>query len=61
MSTQRIYMKEDVVRHTLDVGAAGVWIASMAELLPPIAAFLSIIWLSIQIVDYIIKKWRGRK
>lgn len=40
------------VRHTLDVGSVAAVIASLAGILPPIAALLSIIWLTIQIVDF---------
>lgn len=48
-------------KHTMDAGAATVWIASMAEILPPIAAALSILWLLIQIGDFIWRKLRKRK
>ena len=56
MSTLRIKMKDEVVKHVIDLGAVSIWAAAMMELLPPIAAALSIVWLSIQIVDYIVKK-----
>jgi len=59
MSTLRVNMKDDAVRHTIDVCAAGVWIAAAVEWLPPVAALMSIIWLGIQIFEYILKKIRG--
>lgn len=49
-------MKETVVRHTADACAAGISVACVVEWLPPAAAFLSIIWLSIQIIDWVYKK-----
>ena len=45
-------MKETIVRQTADACAAGIGVACIVEWLPPIAALLSIIWLSLQIVDF---------
>ena len=57
-------MSTDIVQTTkyaLDAGAIGVTIASIASWLPPTAAALSIIWLSIQIFDYFWKKkWKKK-
>ena len=42
------------LRHILDVLAAGVAGGALVGLLPPMAAFLSIVWLSFQIYDRLI-------
>ena len=39
-----------------DIAAVSVTAAALMQWLPPIAAGLSIVWLSIQIVDYIFVK-----
>ncbi len=36
-------------------------VATMAGWLPPVAAMLSIIWLTIQISEWGIRKWKGSK
>ena len=54
----------DVTKHGVDVGAAAVAGASFMEYLPPIAATLSIIWLSIQIGTWAVRtidNYRNRK
>lgn len=43
----------DAGKHALDAIAAAAAIGTLAKLLPPIAAFLSIIWLSLQIYGWI--------
>jgi chromate transport protein ChrA len=46
----------------LDVGAITIWIASLANILPSIAALLSIIWLLIRIWESdTVGKLVGRK
>ena len=35
----------------IDAGAVTVWIASFAQILPSIAALLSIIWFAIRIIE----------
>lgn len=37
--------------HVLDLGAVTIWIASLAQILPSIAALLSIIWFIVRIVE----------
>jgi hypothetical protein len=37
--------------HYLDIGAVTVWIASLAQILPSVAALLSIIWFAIRILE----------
>lgn len=49
----------DITKHSVDVGAAAVAGASIMEYLPPIAATLSIIWLSIQIGTWLVKVVRN--
>lgn len=39
----------NVVSVATDIGAAGVFVASLAGVLPPIAALLAIVWYCIQI------------
>lgn len=34
-----------------DLGAAAIWIASIAQLLPSIAALLSVIWFAIRVLE----------
>lgn len=43
----------DAGKHTLDALATIAALGTVAKLLPPIAAFLSIIWLSLQIYGWI--------
>lgn len=45
----------------LDVAAGSVAVAALMEWLPPIAAALSIIWLSIQVGEWCWKKWKAYK
>lgn len=56
-----VRMKETIARHTADVCAAGIGVACIASWLPPIAASLSIVWLCIQIFEYIHNKIKGKK
>lgn len=45
-------MNEPVNIHTtLDVGAVTLWVATFAQVLPSIAAVLSIIWFAIRIME----------
>lgn len=50
-----------VLGHVADAAAVSVGIATWVQWLPPIAAALSIIWLLIQISDYIVRKVHARK
>lgn len=43
-------------RHTLDAVAGVTAVATLAKILPPIAAALSILWLLIQISEWAINK-----
>lgn len=46
----------------LDIGAVTIWIASLANLLPSIAALLSIIWMLLRIWESpTVREWRGLK
>lgn len=49
------------VKYGLDAVALGATVATLIEILPPIAALLSIIWLSIQIISWAVKQFKGRK
>lgn len=42
----------------VDIVAGGVTVAALIEWLPPIAAALSILWLSIQVGEWVWKKWK---
>ena len=44
-------MTHEPSAHYLDVGAVTLWIASLAKILPSIAALLSIIWFLIRIAE----------
>ena len=47
------------IKVAADVASVGTVIATIAGWLPPIAALLSIVWLSMQIYGWIVnKKWR---
>lgn len=47
------------MKHVVDACAAGISFACLVDLLPPMAAFLSIIWLCIEIFDYFARKrWK---
>lgn len=48
----------DHIKHALDWAAVGTAIATLAGWLPNIAAFFSIVWLSMQMYDWI-KKHRS--
>lgn len=48
------------VRLFLDGLSVAATIGSMAQILPPIASLLSIIWLSIQIGTWVVKKIKGK-
>lgn len=45
-----------------DLGALTIWLASLANILPSIAALLSIVWLLIRIWESnTVREWRGVK
>jgi hypothetical protein len=50
----------DHIKYGLDATAAATAFASFLGWLPSIAALLSIVWLSIQIGEWLYKKWRAR-
>ncbi len=54
-------MDHHTARYILDAVAFSSVIASFAGILPPIAAGLSIIWLSIQIGEWGYRKIKDRK
>jgi hypothetical protein len=41
----------DAVRHSLDAGAIGIAALALFDMLPKIAALLSIVWLCVQLYD----------
>ena len=51
----------EAVKHGADASAAAVALGSFFELLPPVAALLSVIWLSIQIFSWVEKRIKNRK
>lgn len=48
-------------KHALDALAALTVVGTIAKLLPPIAALLSIIWLTLQIFGWCEERWRKPK
>lgn len=49
-------------KHILDLASIGTTIASLAGLLPPIAAFVSIMWIGFQFYHSApVVEWRKRK
>lgn len=53
--------KAENMKHVADACSYGIGAACVMEWLPPVAALLSIIWLGIQIFDYVKKKkWRNK-
>ena len=45
----------------IDVGAITIWIAAMANVLPAVAAFLSVIWMLIRIAETnLVQKMLGK-
>lgn len=58
--TEAIQHTHPVIKHSADVGAAGIaWGALFTEYVPNIAAVLSITWLGMQIYSWVInKRWR---
>jgi chromate transport protein ChrA len=44
-------MTNEPSAHYLDLGAVTVWLASLAQILPSIAAMLSVIWFAIRILE----------
>lgn len=51
----------DWMKHLLDAAAAAAAIGTIAQILPPIAALLSIVWLSLQIFGWIETRLQKRK
>ena len=49
------------VKYSLDLVAFAATFAALAKILPPISAALSVVWLSIQIGEWLLKKIRNRK
>ena len=48
----------DTLKHVADVAAVSITAATLMQWLPPIAAGLTIIWVVIQILDYLLVKRR---
>lgn len=44
-------MPNEPTANVLDVGAITIWIASLSQILPSIAALLSIVWFIIRIME----------
>lgn len=44
-------MPNEPTANVIDVGAITIWIASLSQVLPSIAALLSIIWFVIRIIE----------
>ena len=49
------------VKHVLDAAAAAVAIGTVAQILPSVAALLSIVWLSLQIFGWIEARIKAAK
>lgn len=44
-------MTSEPSAHYIDIGAVTVWVASLTNVLPSVAALLSIVWFIIRIVE----------
>lgn len=51
----------DSAKHTLDALAAVAALGTIAQILPPIAALLSIIWLTLQIFGWVEARVKAAK
>lgn len=51
----------DGVKHLLDAAAAAVAIGTIAQILPSVAALLSIVWLTLQIFGWIENRIKAAK
>lgn len=58
-----MHHKTEVVKHVGDVAAAGITVGTIAQILPSIAAVLTIIWTGIRIweMDTVQKLFRKKK
>jgi hypothetical protein len=55
-------MYDDATKHAIDYLAAGIAVASIAELLPAVASVFTIIWLGLRIFESrTVQGWLGRK
>lgn len=53
---------DEATKHAIDYLAAGVAVASIAELLPAVASVFTIIWLGLRIFEsQTVQGWLGRK
>ena len=52
---------QESIKHFIDGASALVTVAALTELLPPIAALLTIIWTAIRIFEWIHKKIRDKR
>lgn len=48
-------------KHFIDTLSLGVVIGTVANVLPSVAAALTIVWTSLRIFDWAEARWRGRK
>lgn len=53
-------LNESVARNTMDAFAGVVALGTIAQILPPIAALMSIIWLGVQIYDRFFGKGKAK-
>ena len=51
----------DATKHFIDTLSLGVVIGTVANILPSVAAALTIVWTSLRIFDWMEARWRGRK
>lgn len=52
---------QESVKHFVDGASALVTVAALTELLPPVAALLTIIWTALRIFDWVHRKVANRR
>jgi hypothetical protein len=52
---------EDNVKHIADGAAALAAFGTLAQLLPPLASLLTIVWMSLRIYDWVEARFAGKR
>lgn len=62
LQNQDLRMKQELVKHGLDAASVGVAVGTFLDVLPAVAALLTIIWTGLRIWEMdTVKGWTGRK
>lgn len=52
---------QETIKHIIDVASISVWVGALMQVLPAIAAFISIIWGCIRIYEtHTVQRWLGK-